>query len=359
MLFLILYCKITLKHEKRLICLKEAGCFAMEDKLQKQSDLFIHNRNLMKMGFMWDYHILLGLVAMLCTAYGKEVQVDTIKRYRRILRDMLNDSSYYDEKAFLPIAAFMTLSDEPEALFERFRGICRLLIREGFEPSIYLMLAAATIVLHKDAGELPTIVSKAKSMYISLKHEPWFSKISRSGGYVETIAMSDKDSMELLIRDKRCYQILKTQFQSLDVINAINHVLVMGSGDAKLCAERAIDIYKGLEERGYAFYKKDFEYASLGVLGLLQEDTGKLAGDIIAVYDYLKKAPGLSSYRLKGSQRLVYASAIVESVYINSQNAYQKGIQKPGDTFIAMNISLIMAMAGDAACYCEAEILAK
>lgn len=289
--------------------------FTMYDYIRNKCDLFADNYIELNRKLSWNYTSNIRLGAFFYAMENRKVDIDGIKRCRKIIKDNSGVFSGFRDTTFLTIAVMLSIRQEPELIFQRTVNIYKEMRKEGFWSSAYLSIAALFIALQVEKSEEHRMIVQTKKYYHAMKENHRFITSYDDYGFAALLAISDK-SLDVTIRDmEECFHILKESFHSLNSVQSLSHVLVFGEEDAKYKCKRVVEIYQALKKRKCRF-GTSYELPFLGVIALLSKDSDKIADEIAELNQYLKKKKGFGSWSMTNRERLMYAAAFVCEQYV-------------------------------------------
>lgn len=318
----------------------------MDERLRRQSDLFISNRIIMRKGFLWDYASVQGVAALIWSAYQKKIDVEKIRYCKKALRDEAEIFGYLEDNAFVVAAAMMALSDNPPYMLKRLKKYYKLMLGEGFKPSGSLLLAALIMIQFYEERDYAKTVVKAKHICSSLKSVPWYNMMVHKSKVEEAQMMIGRDVREVLQREKIYRRLLKGHFPSERIGALMNDVFIMDHRSEERNVGNLLALYatlKGESEKEY--FTQDFEYAVLAVLALVTKEPEETMSRVFEVYDHLVSRTELKELGLGTHQYFYYAAMIVTMVDIERVRYSKYSLDKDGDIFMAITVLPIMALA--------------
>jgi hypothetical protein len=94
------------------------------------------------------------------------------------------------------------------------------------------------------------------------------------------------------------------------------------------------------------------ELSFLGVTALLKEDSEKLANEIVEVRDYLKRKKGFGGWSISGTERTMFAVAVVCDDYLTDTKRSAMEMTLAGSVtgiILAQQMAVMAASSGAAA----------
>lgn len=309
----------------------------MKESLKNKCDLFADNYNHLYKKFKWNYTVSLRLGALLYTMENRVVDVEAITRCRNVIKENTGVFSQFKDSTNFMTSAMLSLQAEPEAMLKGALSVYDAMKEEGFHASSYLVLAAISIALQSDPYDYHRIIKSAKSYYTAMKEEHRFITSTDDYGFAALLAMTDQPVGQAISEMENCYRSLKEDFFNSNAIQALSQVLTFSHENTYEKCKRVVELNQALKDRKCKV-GSGVELSFLGVIALLQEDTGKLAAEVEETVEYLKNKKGFGAWSISRTERVMFAIAIVCDDYLT---ASKKGMM---EMTLANNIAgIIMA----------------
>lgn len=318
----------------------------MDERLQKQSDLFISNRIAMKNGFLWDYPAIHGVSAVIWAAYQRKVDVEKIRYCKKELKKEAEAFGYLEDNASGLAAAMLAISDDMAYMLRCLKKLYKMMLDEGFKPSSSLMLTALVMIRLHDEKDYGKMIKRAKRICISLRSVPWYSIVG-SDKAQEAQMILERETQEIYQREKRYRRLLKGQFPSQKIEEILSDVLIMDHRSEEKNVSHLLAIYstvKGPSEKEYL--EQEFEYAVLAVLVLVTKDPAETMSRVFEVYDYLAASSELKKLVWQRHWLFCYASLIVAMTDIDRVRYSKYSAEYDGDIFMAISMMPLIGLAG-------------
>lgn len=303
----------------------------MDNAFQSRIDLFLKNAEIARQGFVWkDTHVK-HLVALLFTAEGRTIDVETLKACERMIKEKTGIFSTFRGNSALTIAAMMALKNEPQVLIGKSIDVYERMKRAGFRASDYLVIASFLIaeyagtdawasmqteppsgaIYWRDASVLDPfgpVVAKAKAFFEGMRQGHWF--ITGQDDYIlaAMLGLSGLPIESGVARIQRYYDELKPDFHSGNAVQALAQVLALG-GDMEGLPSRVRDLAEGFRAYGLRL-DRQYTLSTLGVLGLLPQDRDTIVRSIQESYEYLRQQRRFGPWSIGKQEVLLYASAL-------------------------------------------------
>lgn len=317
----------------------------MEDRLRRQSDLFVNNRILMRRGFLWDYASVQGVAAMMWSAYQKPVDIEKIRQCKKALREDAEAFGYLEDNAFVIAAAMLALSENPPSMLKRLKKLYKMMLAGGFKPSGTLLLAVLIQIRFYDEKDFSKVVTKAKHMCLSLKIRPWHGMVFDEDKIEEAQSSIGRDVREIMQREKHYRRLIRGEFPSADIEELISSGLIIDHRSEEKNVINLLSLYatvRGEQEKTY--FKYDYDYVVLAVLAIVTKEPDETMSRVFEVYDHLCAKPELKLLNLDTHQYFFYAAMIVAMADIEQVRYSKYTFESDGDIFMAVSMMPIMEL---------------
>ncbi|MBO4382708.1 MAG: DUF4003 family protein [Clostridia bacterium] len=295
----------------------------MKEHLQQLSEQFVAAQKTISrvqpLLSMYAYPVC----AELFVEQGKEPDLKTMKRCEKILIKKAGLFSDFSGTSALVIISLLSMSEDPEAMYDRLKE-ARDLLRRYFPP-VPDSIALAAVILNEetDRSSWEGLVQRAADTYDTLKQK---HRILTSGGDVLfslLLARSGKDPQEVIADARACAERLGRQQLDPKIQQSLSRVLALADGTPDEKCARFERLYELLRDRGRK-YGKEYQLPMLGLVAMLPQDVEEIAADIVDVDDYLSKQEMYKGIVPKYSKtlRLMHAAMIVAGSGGESRNLY-------------------------------------
>jgi hypothetical protein len=285
----------------------------MTESLLRNCELFVKNRDILKVNFKWDSSQMHPLCASLCAERDIEADHDKIRECKEIIKENTGLLSEFKGTVLLALATILSFEADPESKFHQVTESYAAL-RKEFHSSPYLPLSAFMIADMADSFSYEMIVEKSKRIYKKMKEKHPFLTSSEDAGFAVLFALSGIEEDEAIGRAEECFTLLKGRFFSGDSVQALSHALAMGADSSEEKAARTLEIYEKLKERGLK-YGTGPELATLGMLSLSGTDVDTIVEDVAELDQHLSSIKGFGTFGTGKAQRLMYASFLTANSY--------------------------------------------
>lgn len=263
---------------------------------------------------------------------GLEPDYKKLKKCERILIKKAGLFSDFSGTSALLIISLLSMSEDPEAMYDRLKD-ARDLVRRYF-PAVpdYVALAAIALNEEPDQSRWEEIARHGADIYGGLKKK---HRILTSGGdilFSLILARSDSERKDGTETAKLCAEQLADLELDQKTLQSVCRILVLSDGAAAEKCDRFRRLYELLKDRGRK-YGKEYQIPMLALAAMLPGDVEQVAEDIIDVDNFLSKEDMYKGIVPKYSKtvRLMHAAMVVAGCGGVSEN-----------TYIAMEITLWM-----------------
>ena len=295
----------------------------MREAIKQRCDLLIENWKLIHKGFWLENGTLAAIAGETYAERGKSADVEKLKESHKLLKKKEGIFSEFRGNTELIVSAKMALSDNPEGYLEKVTEVYDKLQKGKFWGSSYRALAAMTICDAGKASEADSVIEKTNELLKGMKKDHPFLTSDEDTCFAVLLAMTDKNTADILDELEETYQNLKKSFAHHDnAVYSLSQVLTAYDGNAQGKSDKAQDIYDAFKAAG-AKYGKEYELASLGTLVGLSASPESIAAEVIEVADYLKGNKGFGTFDMGKATRLMFGTMIVAGE--NADDNYKVG----------------------------------
>ncbi|MBQ7956305.1 MAG: DUF4003 domain-containing protein [Lachnospiraceae bacterium] len=291
----------------------------MRETLTTLCNQFAENKELIKEAFTWERTEMYPVCAAVFADKGKTADVEKMKACKAILKEQTGVFSDFRGNGLLALISMLALSADPKAKMQDALQMHSKL-KEHFWSSAYLPVAAMVVANMAEVEKYDELAARTKNIYDLMKNEHPFLTSGEDSVFAALLAFSELTDQQVVAEMERCYRILKPDFFSGNAVQSLSHVLALGEGSAEQKCRRVMSLYEGLRTKGCK-YGTDYELATLGVLALLPVDDTTIINEMVEVDNFLAEQKGYGLFGYTKKQRLMHASMLVSSSYMeNSEN---------------------------------------
>lgn len=317
----------------------------MTSNVQTRCDLLVENRNAISKGFLIENSLIKIVTALIFAQDGEVVDVDHLKECRDILRKKQGMFSDLRSNNELVVSAKMAKQGDPEGYLEDIIRIYKMLHEGKVIGSSYQVLAALSICDAGKVSEAEEIVNKTKEIMKGMKAAHPFLTNDEDTCFAVLLAMTKKDTAEILDELEETYKDLKKNFAFHDnAVYSLAQVLTVFEGNSLEKSKKAMDIFNAFKDEGVN-YGKNQELASIGSFIHSNMENHELVREIIDTHDFLKNQKGFGMLDAGKTTRLMIAGLLVTTSN-NAANitANAAVIEGAIATVIAEETAMMLAM---------------
>lgn len=289
----------------------------MKEAIIERCELFIWNRDIVKLAVPWENSYFYPICASLFTDKGINADEEKIKECRKLLKSRVNAFSSFRGAAELSLVAMLAIEDEPERRLDEAMQVYSGL-KEHFFSSEYLPVAAMILSGAVEKERYGDICERTRRIYDLMKNEHPFLTSSEDSVFAAMLALSDRDDADLINEIETCYNILNEKFFDKNAVQSLSHVLALADDKVRTAQEKCRDtirLFDTLKEKKYK-YGTGYELATLGVLATLPCGFDETVNDLIAAADYLGEQKGYGFFGMGKTMRMMHAGMIVTSAHM-------------------------------------------
>ena len=285
----------------------------MRDALNKQCEMFIHNRDEIKSYFRWESAEIVAVCASEICADNLQVEMEKLLECKNILDKGTGLFSNFRGTVKLPVISMLAKDKEPSDKMDKITEIHSIL-KLKFSDSQYLTLLAAKLSDMISVDDAEECAIRGKEIYNLMKKEHPFLTSREDNVFAVLLAFSEKDNDTLVADMEECYRTLKKFSPDSNAMQSLSHVLALANGTPEEKCSRVIEMFNALDEQGKK-YSKSYEMAVLGALSILPIDMAQVIADIVEVDDFLSTQKGYNGIGIAKKTRLMHAVMLVANDY--------------------------------------------
>lgn len=309
----------------------------MSTSIEKQCELFIKNRSVLKAYCKWSSEQFYPICASIFTDQRKVAEPERLRQCRSILRKEAGIFSTFRSGSELVMISMLAVANLPELQMRR-AGEAYALLRKHFIGSEYLAVAAMYIAKTVEPDRYEAVSTRAKRLYEKMKQDHPFQVDASDMVVAVMMAVSQLTDTQLLCEAEQCEVILRKELGRGTAVRTLARVLTLVDAASELKCHRVISVYRLLKKKGF-FYGTGHELATLGVLAMLPADIEAIAYDTILADKCLSGQKCYGVFGLSKTQRLMHAGMIVTSSYMG----YKENSKMMNNMAITCAIALVAA----------------
>ena len=285
----------------------------MKKELQKKTDLFLENRQIMKEGakFESESNCLFG--AMLYTDENLVAKKKVLDNCLKIFKE--NTSLLSDLRFFsFPIIVKMALHKNPAEYLDNLKKNYKVLSKKSIFGSFYRILTSMIVCDYEKNISVEKLSAKEKKIYDMMKKNHPFLTGDEDLAFSTLFALSGRKEEKLVAEMEEYYLMLKDYISGKNNAQTIAEILVLENGNKLDKVNKVLEIYSLLKVNKKKI-NEDFTYALIAFLASLKEDSNTIVNDILEVDSYIGSQKGKGLWSLGKGTRLMIAMMIVDSYY--------------------------------------------
>jgi hypothetical protein len=285
----------------------------MKQEIREKLALFAENAQAVRKEFIWHDTLIKKLAALLHSLENKPVNCTAIRLSHALIKNNTGAFSAFRGNMALCVAAMLSLKDNSSELFADTAAVYEMLKSAKFWPSDYLVIAAYEIALQAEPQEYQQVISRTREFYDGMKSKGFLRTGQDDYIFSAMLGLSDIDVKTGTESIEKLYQRFKPEFWSGNSVQSLAQVLVL-SGECETAVNRILKLRDAMKAQKIRL-DSAYTLPSLGVLALLPAGIDTLVRDINEALAYLRKQKGFSFWSVSKQALLLFASAIVASVY--------------------------------------------
>jgi len=322
----------------------------MKTEIQTKLALFAENAQAIKKEFRWHDTLIKKMAALLYALDNKSIDNDAIRNSHNMIKNSTGVFSTFRGNMALSIAAMLSLKNNREELFDESVTVYNMLKSAKFWASDYLVVAAYEIAVNANPEKYEKVIIRMRGFYYGMKSNGFFRTGQDDYIFSAMLGLSDIDVNTGTERIEQLYKRFKSEFWSGNSVQALAQVLVL-SGDCEAAADRVVAIRDEMKAQKTRLDRM-YTLPALGVLALLPVDTNTIVREISEAGTFLRTQKGFGSLSVTKQALLLFASAIVASVYAEGlkEDVVTASVSTSiASILIAQQTAMIAAMSASAA----------
>ena len=291
----------------------------MENIAQDHLTLFAENARIIKKEFFFQNTSEKRLAALLYAQAGKTIDCEAIRQCHALIKESTGIFSYFRGDMALSLAALLSLSANPRAVFSQTLQAYHQLKEEKFYASDFLVIAAYQIAAQADAPGYADVIARTRAFYNGMKARQAFQTGKDDYILAAMLGLSDLDTEAGGERIARFYDRLKGKFGSKNSVQALAQVLALGGADDDV-ENRVFALRDALRAQKIRL-DKTYTLPVLGILALLAVDVDMIVQDIGSAQAYLRAQKGFGAFSLNSQELLLFAAAITAGKYAQGEKS--------------------------------------
>ena len=285
----------------------------MESTTQNNLILFADNAQIIKNEFLLHNTLTKKLAALLYAQAGKAIDCEAIRQCYTLIKQNTGIFSAFRGDMVLGMAAMLSLSPNPQAVFDETLKVYDLLKAVKLRPSDFLTFAAYQIASQADASEYENIIARTRSFYDGMKADHFFYTWQDDYIFAAMLGLSELTVESGTERIEQIFIRLKGEFWDKNSVQTLAQVLALGNSDDD-AENRVLALRDALTARTIQL-NRSYTLPSLGILALLPADIDTIIHDIEEAQTILRDQKGFGSLSISTQKLLMFAAAFVADKY--------------------------------------------
>jgi len=302
---------------------------------------FIENRDIIKKAIKLESSYIYPVAANVFCAAGVKADADRLSTCKAIIKKNAGFASYLKGDVLPVLAAKLSVSADPEAMFENVMDMYGIL-KNHFSRSEYLALLAALLAEKTSTEEADRIAARGRAIYDKMKKEHPFLTSSEDNVMAGFMAFSEKSDQQLIDEAEQCYDLLRKKFSDKNAVQTVSHILAMTKGSPEDKVNRLFRMFDMLADAGHKF-GKHYELSTLAAVSIIEAEEKELVDNIIDIDSQLSGQKGYGVLSLDKKTRLMHSAMLTAVLYGDSDNAQA-----------AVSASALAMIAAEEAAICAA-----
>jgi len=318
----------------------------MEQVSKNKLSLFANNWEAIRKEFKWHNAMTRRMAALLYAQENKSIDCEAIRNCHALIKESTGVFSTFRGNMSLCVATLLSLSLNPQMLFDETLKVYGMLKETKLRASDYLVVAAHQIAAQSEAPNYQNIVSRTRAFYDGMKSRNFFATGHDDYIFAAMLGLSDIDVSAGTERVAQIVDRLKGEFWSKNSVQSLSQILTLGNSCDET-VERVLSLRNLLRAQKIRL-DKTYTLPALGVLVLLPVECNVIIRDIDEAQQTLRVQKGFGSFSVPKQELLMFAAAVVASEY--AQNVQSGVITAALSTsitniIIAQQIAMIAAVS--------------
>ena len=289
----------------------------MESITKSKLALFAENTQIIRKEFKWHNSMTKRLSALIYSQANKKIDCGVIEQCLKMMKQNTGLFSSFRGNMSLCIASLLSLSDNPQKLFDKTLKVYDMLKLQKLRSSDYLAVAAFQIAANCEPIEYQATVDRTRNFYDGMKSHNFFITGQDDYIFAAMLGLSDLDIASGTERIAEIINRLKGEFWNKNSVQTLSQILALG----KSCDEtvnHVLFLKDAFRKQGIKL-DKDYTLPTLGVLALLPVEASIIVSEIAEAQQTLRMQKGFSSWSVSKQELLIYTAAAI--IYEHSDSA--------------------------------------
>lgn len=282
----------------------------MDERLRQRCELLARNRETISKTLKWDYNVMYTAAAGIFTAEGVEVEAETLKECRRVLKESEGIFSDFRAHLMVPIVCRMAMSGDPAEYLRKLKAAYKAVQDGRLLGSEYRVGAAMILAERVPEHAYGEYAAKTGEVLKALNREHRILTGDEDTPFAALLAVAGGGTPAVAEEAERCYRILAGRFWDKDAVWTLAQVLALFPGDAESKCRKTIAVFDEMKDRGQK-YGKGREIAMLGLMTALDEPAEVIAAQIDEADDYMREEKPFRGLAMDAKTRAMFAAQVV------------------------------------------------
>lgn len=283
---------------------------------QNNLELFADNAQIIKKEFIWQNNLTKRLAALLYAQKDKTIDCEAIRQCHVLIKQNTGAFSAFRGNMALCVATLLSLSPNPQEVFNETLKVYDLLKGVKFRASNFLVVAAFQIAAQSDVYDYRNVITRTRSFYDGMKARHFFYTGQDDYIFAAMLGLAKLDPAAGTERIEKLYSQLKDEFWNKNSVQSLAQVLVLGESDDSI-VNRVLVLRDMLRVQKIKL-DKTYTLPVLGILALLPVEIDTIVRDISIIQEKLRVQKGFGPMSVTTQELLLFAASIVAGVYADS-----------------------------------------
>ena len=316
----------------------------------EKADMFAENARVIRKDFAMQSNATKLMAALLYTQAEKAMDCAAIRQSYDLIKQNTGVFSVFRGDMTLCIAALLSLTPNPQSLFNETLKVYDLLKRAKFWNSSFLAVAAYQIACAVIESEYENVVARTRAFYDCMKARHFFRTGEDDYIFSAMLGLTDIEINSGADRIEQLYEGLKREFWDKNSVQTLAQVLVLGNSDLSV-QNRLFNLRDALL-RAKLRMDRSYTLPLLGVLALLPVSPDDVVHDILEALSVLRTKKGFGLLSIGSQGQLLYAASLVAGAYgKNARDGVLTAALSTGiaNILIAQHAAMLAAISASAA----------
>ena len=288
----------------------------MDNATRNRLALFADNAQIIRKEFTWQNALTKRLAALLYAQENKPIDCESIHECYTLIKQNTGAFSSFRGNLDLCVATLLSLSSNPQVLFDETLKVYDLLKSVKFHGSDYLVVAALQIASQTNPENFTNVITRTRAYYDGMKANHFFYTGQDDYIYSAMLGLSDLDATDGTVRIEQLNNRLKDEFWNRNSVQALAQVLVLGGSDDET-VRRLLSMRDALRANKIKL-DKTYTLPMLGILAMMNIEINTIARDIEETQIYLREQKGFGLLSVTTQELLLFVIGIIASEYAQS-----------------------------------------